>query len=481
MPTTIVSRPNLVLFIPDQLRADSVGAFGNPIARTPNIDALAARGTIFGQCFAQHSVCGPSRASIFTGWYPHVNGHRRLSYLLQPWEPNLLKLLRDAGYNVGWAGQRGDTFAPGVTEASTDFAGFIVRPTMLFMPSPYPQGHKFADAFYHGRRNVDGVALDFDEATVRTAEAWLAQRPREPWALLVAMLFPHCPFEVEEPWYSMHDRARMPIPAATPERGPRYADAIRERYGTARLTREDWAEIIATYYGMVSRVDHQLSRVTSSVERAGFAGRTVTAFFADHGEYLGDYGLVEKWPSGLHDCLLRNPLIIAGPGLREGQACDGIVEMIDLLPTVLDLAEVKAKHTHFGRSLMPVLRDGAASHRERAFSEGGFTLDERHLLERAPFPYHNKAALQHEDPTLVGKAVAMRSQRWSYVYRLYESDELYDRESDPHELHNLSGQPEVAGIERELRDATLEWLVATGDVMPWEEDPRNPPLYTKRS
>ncbi len=81
----------------------------------------------------------------------------------------------------------------------------------------------------------------------------------------------------------------------------------------------------------------------------------------------------------------------------------------------------------------------------------------------------------------MGKAVAMRTERWSYIYRLYENDELYDRKSDPHELHNLSGQAEVAGIERELRDATLEWLVATGDVMPWEEDPRNPPLSSKRS
>ena len=94
---TVADRPNLLLFMPDQLRADCVGAFGNAVIRTPAIDALAARGTTFRQAFSQHSVCGPSRVSMFTGWYPHVAGHRTLDNLIKPWEPNLLRLLKDAG------------------------------------------------------------------------------------------------------------------------------------------------------------------------------------------------------------------------------------------------------------------------------------------------------------------------------------------------------------------------------------------------
>src|SRR5690606_24358980 len=126
-----MTRPNLVLFMPDQLRADTVGAFGNPVVQTPNIDALAARGTRWNDIYAQHSVCGPSRVSLFTGWYPHVAGHRRtLTNLIKPWQPNLLAMLRDGGYNIAWAGMRGDTFAPGVIDDSTDFAGFTVMPRM---------------------------------------------------------------------------------------------------------------------------------------------------------------------------------------------------------------------------------------------------------------------------------------------------------------------------------------------------------------
>ena len=112
-------RPNLVLFMPDQLRADAVGCFGSPVAHTPTIDALAARGVRFDDAWSQHPVCGPSRVSIMTGWYPHVHGHRTLDNLIEPWEPNMLALLKQAGYHVAIAGNRGDVFAPGVTEASS--------------------------------------------------------------------------------------------------------------------------------------------------------------------------------------------------------------------------------------------------------------------------------------------------------------------------------------------------------------------------
>ncbi len=138
------SRPNLVMFIPDQLRFDALGCFGNPRANTPHLDALAARGTRFVEAYAEHSVCSPSRVSFLTGWYPHVRGHRSLGDLLQASEPNLLRTLKDSGYHVAHAGLRGDTFARVVTKQSTDRFGFAVQPTMLFQKSQFPPEHKFA-------------------------------------------------------------------------------------------------------------------------------------------------------------------------------------------------------------------------------------------------------------------------------------------------------------------------------------------------
>ncbi|MBS2533886.1 sulfatase-like hydrolase/transferase [Catenulispora sp. NF23] len=468
-----MNQPNFVIFMPDQLRADALGAFGNRRVRTPHIDALAASGTRFDNAYVQHPVCSPSRASILTGWYPHTAGHRTLTHLLRPHEPNLLRILKTAGYHVAWAGMRGDTFAPGVTESSVEEYGFSTMPNALY-GGDYPEG-VWSRLFYRGRID-DENRIDPDEAAVRTAEQWLGDPPDRPWVLFLPLVAPHCPFQVEEPWYSQVDRDALPGPAAPgdPAREPRYMQAIRDRYGIGDVTADQWREVTATYYGMIAKLDDQLGRVMRAVAATDDAANTVTLFFADHGEYLGDHGLIEKWPSAMHECITRDPLIISGPGLPAGQVREALVEMVDVLPTVLELAGVEAPHRHFGRSLLPLLHDPAAPHRQYAFTEGGFTVEEEPRLERAGFPYDKKAELQHEDPTLVGKAVAVRDQDWTYVWRLYEPPELYRRGDDPHEQTNLAGRPEHAETERRLHDAMTRWLVETADVLPPDTDPRLP-------
>lgn len=470
------SRPNLLLFMPDQLRADAVGAFGNPVVQTPTIDALADRGTRFANAYAQHSVCSQSRISMFTGWYPHVAGHRTLTNLLQPHEPNVFKQLRDGGYHVALAGARGDMMGVGVTEASADRFGFTARPDRHTYgdAGPFPENHRYYYAFYHGPLAVP--PLDFDEATVRTAIDWLSDGLPEPWCLFVPLLYPHPPFTAAEPWFSMHARADVPRPVATDRaRRPRFMQAIHDRYGLARLDDDDWREIIATYYGMTARVDDQLGRVLGALDDVGATDRTVTFFFTDHGEYLGDYGLIEKWMSGLDDCLVRNPLVIHDPRAGSGVA-DSFAELVDLTPTLLELAEVEATHTHFGKSLVPLLSDPSLPHRDAAFSEGGFLLAEEPLLESgSQGHYRPKQELQHEDPSLTGRAISIRTDRWAYTERLYEGPELFDRVDDPRETVNLAGSVDTVAVERELRDRIFRWLFETSDVIRWTPDPRIDP------
>ena len=169
------SRPNVLMFMTDQLRYDALACNGSPVAHTPNFDAVASRGVRCTDAFSQHSVCGPRRVSMLTGWYPHVAGHRTLTNLVKPYEPNLFALLRDAGYHVAWAGERGDMFAPGVADASTDRRGFAITPIVLTEPSPFGPDDPWFAAHYHGRRDggADGPTLDFDEASVRTAIEWI--------------------------------------------------------------------------------------------------------------------------------------------------------------------------------------------------------------------------------------------------------------------------------------------------------------------
>jgi arylsulfatase A-like enzyme len=469
-----VTRPNLLLFMPDQLRADAVGAFGQAAAQTPTIDALAEQGVRFTNAYSQHSVCSQSRISMFTGWYPHVAGHRTLDYLLQPHEPNLFARLREAGYHTALAGTRGDLLAAGVTRTSFDRYGYT-RPPVLddvarWHSSPHEPGSKWYDAFYTGP--LEGELFDLDAAAVHTAIDWLAAGMPEPWCLFVPLLFPHPPFAVEREWYDRFAGVELPAPVPPATEGkPGYHAEIRRRYGLHRLDRDDWGEIARTYYAMVARVDDQLRQVLAASEQGGSRTRTVTFFFTDHGEYLGDFGLVEKWPSGVDEVLVRNPLIVNDPATGAGEAV-GLVELIDLTATVEELAEL-APTPHFGRSLCGLLADPSRPHRDLACSEGGFLLSEEPMLESGTGgQYAHKQAIQHERTELVGRAVAVRTAEWTYVERLYEGPELYDRTDDRYETTNLAGRPEHAGVERDMRDRLLRWIFETTDLVPNRQDPR---------
>jgi arylsulfatase A-like enzyme len=467
-------RPNLLLFMPDQLRADAVGAFGNPVVQTPNVDALAGEGVVFANAYSQHSVCAQSRISMFTGLYPHVAGHRSLDHLLAEHEPNIFRRLRDGGYHVALAGARGDMMAPGVTRASSDRFGFTTPPSLedlaRWHTSPFEPGSKWYDAFYGGP--LDGELFDLDAATVATAIDWLAEGLPEPWCLFVPLVFPHPPFTVERRWHERYAGVEVPEPVPPTFDGkPGFYRELHTRLGLDRLDGEDWAELIRTYYAMVTRVDDQLGQVRAAVDRAGCAERTATFFFTDHGEYLGDYGLVEKWPSGVDDVLVRNPLVVHLPGGGSGTA-PAFVEMVDLTATLEELAELEPV-PHFGRSFAGLLAEPGSPHRDMAVSEGGFLLSEEPYLEAGDDgQYRHKQAIQHERTELVGRVVAVRTERWCYVERLYEGPELYDRVGDPRETVNLAGAPEHAAVQAELRERVLRWLLETSDLLPSRRDPR---------
>lgn len=153
----------------------------------------------------------------------------------------------------------------------------------------------------------------------------------------------------------------------------------------------------------------------------------------------------------MHSCITRDPLIMSGGGLPAGRHADAMVELLDIVPTVLDLAGIEAPHRHFGRSLLPLLDDPSAEHRVYAFTDGGFSRDEEPQFEQAVFPYDLKAALQHEQPHLVGCAIAVRDKEWTYVWRLYEEAELYHRASDPDERSNLAGCDEHSSVEHRMQ------------------------------
>jgi arylsulfatase A-like enzyme len=470
---------NFIFFMPDELRAESVGYYGHPRVQTPNMDALAAEGTHFEQCHVQHTVCTPSRCSMMTGWYPHVRGHRTLWHMLRPDEPNLLRYLKQSGYTVHWYGKN-DLLSPGSFAGSVDVAESHGKGK--FGENPFaqddPRYYSFLYEPYTGPLEEHG-----DYANVQAGIDFLQSRPEQPFILYLPLTYPHCPYSAPQPWHDQIDPDDLPPlrPADLPDR-PAFHRLIRE---SRRLDQVDEAvlrKIQAVYLGMTGFVDYLLGRLLAALDESGLAEETAVFVLSDHGDYAGDYGLVEKWPSAAEDVITRVPLIARIPGGAQGHTVTEPVELFDLMATTLDLAGIEARHTHFARSLVPQLR-GAAGDPERAvFCEGGYARHEPHCFEGRPDRdhfarntaniYYPKGQLQQDHPDSVGRSTMMRTAKHKLVQRPTGVCELYDLEDDPEELYNRHGDPAYADLQRDLEQRLLNWLLQTSDVTPLQTDPR---------
>ena len=472
--------PNIVLFNPDQWRAKDVHCLGNEGIQTPHTDALAGEGAAFSRCFTQNPVCTPSRCSLFTGWYPHTRGHRSMHHMLAPDEPFLPRQLLDRGYTVWWGGKNDVVRLE--DRASTCTVLYDPDPSTYVTPGQRVKpGDRLYYAHYQGR-TADQELVDRDDALVDGAVEWLSGDPPEPFCVLLTLTKPHVPFEVEEPYYSLYDRAALPVPLPAPAPGTKTAflDVLRERMGLDGLGESDFREILAVYYGMITKVDAGLGRLVGGLRRAGHWDDTALLLFSDHGEYAGDYRMVEKTQTTFEDDLTRVPLVMKLPSWiprrDDGAPVDALVELVDVYGTVADLADLTLSHTQVGRSLVPLYTGAASSLRDAVFSEGGALPGEPHTHELRQPPervYWPRVGLQNARPELHGKAVMVRTDRWKYVMRLLERDELYDLRQDPDELHNLVDDPEARDVAACLRSRIARWFLETGDVVPQPMDPRS--------
>jgi len=497
------SRPHIVLLNPDQWRADAVGHLGDPAAITPNLDRLAATDAVsFRHAFCQNPVCTPSRCSFMTGWYPHTRGHRTMFHMLRAecGEANLLRLLRQAGYHVWWGGkndlvpaQNGYSEECDVRFQATpdDYRrwGLTPRPDLHSSPEwrGSPDGDNFY-SFYAGRldKGDEPIYCDHDWANVLGAiDAIRNYDGDKPLCLYLCLSYLHPPYGVEEPFHSAIDRSALPPRRPAPESWegkPAILKGIAEHQRLHGWTEDRWAELRATYRGMCSRVDHQLGLIVHALKEKGLYDDTALFVFSDHGDFTGDYGLVEKTQNTLEDCLTRVPLVLKPPeGVPvQPRVSDALVELIDLPATVFDLAGIESPHTHFGKSLLPMVAGERDDHRDAVFCEGGRLKGERHAMEleakseQTPQGlYWPRLSLQsRDDGPYHGKAAMCRTARFKYVRRLYESDELYDLERDPQKLHNVVDDAAYSEVLAQMRERLLTWFLETADVVPFQSDRR---------
>ena len=473
-------RPNVVVFVADHWRAKDTGYWGNPVIQTPHADAVASAGAGFRWCFAQNPVSTPSRVCMATGWYCHVNGHRTMHHMLRRHEPNLLRYFKEAGYHVWWGGKN-DMIA---AEAAADSCHERIQGTggrKTVSPKPWGPDHRLYHTFLWGEVPENYGPSLYDDYVAEQAVAFLDRPPAEPFLMWVNQTFPHPPYAVAEPFFSMYDRAEVPSPIRPPEgfRGkPKILEAVHKRMRMDEITDEDLREIVAVYYGMITKTDRNLGWIIEALKGRALWDSTIVVVTSDHGDFAGDYLLTEKMQNTFEDALVNVPFAIRVPGCEPlAQPAEALIELTDLLPTLAEACAIEIGHTHFGRSLLPILRGETAEHRRHVFCEGGALATEIHTHE-TDRPRENiywpRVALQLAQPELHGKAVMIRSKEWKYVRRLYDTDELYDLRNDPDETRNLIADPALADVREALDGEMAIWFMETGDQVPWRWDLRSP-------
>jgi arylsulfatase A-like enzyme len=484
-------KPNLVIFVADQMRADALGHLGNQAAITPNFDEICKEdGVSFRNAYCQNNVCVPSRCSFLTGWYPHTKGHRTMHYLLEKDDPMLLKTLKNQGYDVLWLGR--NDIIPADRELSEYCDEYY---------SGYGEGkgsfldHKDKDkkdkqsaiddniySFYVGKAEEQNGFTMYDWNCVNKALEYINNLPREsekPFCIYITLIFPHPPYICEDPWYSSIDRSKIEDIRPIPEDWSKKASMLKGIYDKQKLqgwSIEQFKELRATYHAMVSRLDHHFGMVVNALKDKGLYDDTSIFMFSDHGDYTGDYGIVEKTQNTFENPVNNIPFIIKPhKGIKvKPRISDALVELVDLCATVADMAGFEIDYTQFGKSIVPVL-EGQEEHKDAVFNEGGRIHGETQAMERGhgpESPYWPRLSTQCSEGPEHTKAVMIRMGDYKYVQRLYENNELYDLKNDPMELNNIIDNPEYSQLIVKMKERILRFYMETTDFVPNRRDKR---------
>ncbi|MCI8887308.1 MAG: sulfatase-like hydrolase/transferase [Hungatella sp.] len=490
-------RPNILLFVADQMRCDSLAHMGNPASKTPNLDSVLEDGVSFANAYCQNPVCVPSRCSFLTGRYPHTTGHRTMHFLQEPQEPNILRTMKDQGYEVIWVGRNDiipgnraktpycDEFYSGADfvnhrdDENLKFA-FGKSPSME-MPEFMKKDHYYS--FYTGKMDSEDAKSTFDWNCIQSALDYLdrkkAQGDDRPFFLYITLSFPHPPYGCEEPWFSSIARDSLPPRRTDVEKlpgKPSMLQGIRSKQNLNNWTEDQYNELRAVYLGMVERFDHQFGMVRDRLKQHGFYDDTSIFVFSDHGDYTGDYGITEKVQNCFENPISNVPLLVKPASkfpVKPGKS-EALVELLDLPATFADMAGFSLDYTQFGKSLLEAVA-GAPDHKDAVFCEGGRIHGETQAMERGhgpESPYWPRLSTQCTEGPEHTKAAMIRMGQYKYVMRLYEQDEFYDLEKDPMELSNAIESPEYEGQIQTMRMRLLEYYMETADTVPNRRDPR---------
>jgi len=445
-----MKRPNVLLIYTDQQRWDTIRAGGNALMHTPNLDRLVDRGVLFDHAYVNSPVCMPSRASMLSGLYPSVTGVPCNGVEMPAHVPVVPQFLKSYGYrtaNIGKLhfknhasayrdhslphpsfgfdvaiisdepGCYDDPYIKWVEEHDPDqvelcridtppaWRGRKVEVHPRDTDQPYPFG---------GREELTQAAFVADE-TCR----FITENADQPFFCIAGIYAPHAPLNPPERFLEFYDTEKLPSPV------------MNEGENRRGHSKAHWKKVKAYYYALISHVDDQVGRMLDALEAAGVADDTIVIFTSDHGEHLGDHGLVGK--SRSYDSSSRVPLIISYPKgkiQKTGQRREEIVEAVDLVPTILDWCGIPIPTFLQGRSIRPLLEGRDYEPRQSAFMELGH-----------PSQRNFKAIRTHEA-----------------LYQIDSQGEelLFDMAKDPHQLHNVAADPQYANLLGRMRRVLIE-------------------------
>lgn len=430
-------RPNILLILPDQMRASAMGCDGNAQVRTPHMDRLAAEGVLFKRTYANVPVCCPARAILMTGTYPHVNGMVANDLRLREEHITIAEILRDAGYRTGFIGKwhlDGGPRDPGFVPPGPRRQGFEFW-------AAYECHHKHFQPDYF-RDTPERIVVDkFEpEASCDFAVEFLKSQPRDrPFFLTVQMGPPHDPYGAPEEYMKLYDAEKLtPDPSWQPgsETRPTPKAGLRRGPLANRFVPVGGKEEIAAYYAAITALDDQVGRLLATLKETGADENTVILFTSDHGDMLGNHGMRRKRKP--HDESARVPGILRWPArVPKGRVVDTLFSHIDMLPTLLALAGLDVPKTMQGADLSRV-------------ALGETTEGPEAVLLQIFVPFNPDGIATPWRGIITKDHTYARHEVAPWV--------LFDDKADPHQMRNLAADPAAKDL-REKLDTQLAALM----------------------
>ncbi len=466
-------RTNVLFIISDDLN-NSLGCYGDPHVKTPNLDKLAARGVRFDRAYCTFPLCGPSRNSFLTGLYPNSTGILANAQIFRqtiPEQVSLPQAFRQQGYFAARVGKLYHFNVPASigTDGHDDPGSWELQlnPAGVDRTEEEPNIFSLTPGQFGGTLSwyASPKSDEFHTDGMNAAAAeWVLERcakeQQRPFFLALGFFRPHTPYvSPKAPYFGLYPEAGMPVVQGVKEDQADLPAAALMSYKKEqdKLTDDLRRQAVQAYYASISFMDAQVGRVIAALDRLGLAENTIIVFTSDHGYHLGEHGLWQK--QSLFEESARVPLLIVAPGVtKPGTVANSPISHLDLYPTLTELCGVTAPANLQGQSLVPMLRDTAVRGRGWALSQvvrgGG--------IKR----FGASAAVGDNGKRFFG--YSLRTPRWRYTEwdEGNQGRELYDHEVDPWEQTNLADQPEhsatIAELAQQLRAAVKTTFPADG-------------------